>query len=262
MNFTDQIASARASLALAREEIVLELASERGRRRAVLTRQMHEIQRMLNISDPYASQAGQDRVIDRLLREKNSGVFLDVGGYDGVTGSNSLFFEMHRGWKGALIEPVSAFLDKARIARRCECYRYAVASQKGEAEFLSVTSGYTQMGGLKDSYDTDLLKKVRQNPNHKEETLMVPTRTLADLIEETGQGLPDFISLDIEGGEMAVLQQFDFDAYPVPIWTIENNAADSDLPTLMKKNGYDLVEFCGPDEIYRKNKDNIKNFRG
>ena len=49
------------------------------------------------------------------------GVFADVGGYDGVTGSNTLFFEQRRGWSGLLVEPSPANLAAARAVRRCPC---------------------------------------------------------------------------------------------------------------------------------------------
>ena len=55
---------------------------------------------MLDAGYPYVSQAGQDMVVDRVLGGKRGGTFIDVGGYDGTTGSNSWFFELWRGWYG------------------------------------------------------------------------------------------------------------------------------------------------------------------
>lgn len=52
----------------------------------------------------YFSQVGQDKAIDELLGEKEGGFFIEVGAYDGLTMSNSLFFEKSRGWTGLLIE--------------------------------------------------------------------------------------------------------------------------------------------------------------
>lgn len=52
----------------------------------------------------YFSQVGQDKAIDELLGEKEGGFFIEVGAYDGLTMSNSLFFEKTRGWTGLLIE--------------------------------------------------------------------------------------------------------------------------------------------------------------
>jgi hypothetical protein len=49
------------------------------------------------------SQAGQDKFLDeQVFAGRRNGFFLDVGGYVGVTGSNTLFFELFRNWDGIL----------------------------------------------------------------------------------------------------------------------------------------------------------------
>ena len=50
------------------------------------------------------SQYGQDQLIDKLLIQKRNGFFVEIGGYDGETFSNSLFLEKERGWCGLLVE--------------------------------------------------------------------------------------------------------------------------------------------------------------
>ena len=39
------------------------------------------------------SQYGQDQLIDKLLNQKRNGFFVEIGGFDGETFSNSLFLE-------------------------------------------------------------------------------------------------------------------------------------------------------------------------
>jgi FkbM family methyltransferase len=254
MTPAERIAAARRELVQARAELQAALQHDRTRRRGALMRQVHEIDRMLRPDDPWRSQAGQDRVVDRLLGGKRGGVFVDVGGYDGVTGSNTLFFEESRGWTGVLVEPVPAMLDRARRRRRCPCLGVAVATSEGEAEFIEVTEGYTQMSGLAGTYDPALLEQVRADPRHREAVRRVPTRTLSAILTEEGVPDPDFLSLDIEGGEIAVLEAFPFERHRVAVWSIENNTADPRIAAIMRAHGYDLVEFCGPDDIYLKSR--------
>ncbi len=250
MTPTERIKAARADLLTAQKDLVEALQSERSRRRGALNRALFEIRQMLSPDVRYFSQAGQDAVVDQVLKHKRGGTFLDIGGYDGVTGSNTFFLEVFRGWTGLLVEPVPANLKNAREVRRCPCLGCAVAAEAGEAAFIEVQAGFTQMSGLAATYDPGLLETVRADPRHAEEIIRVPTRTLANLFEEAGTPRPDFVSLDIEGGEIAVLETLDFDRYRPRLWAIENNTGSSDLPNLMRERGYDLIEFCGQDDIY------------
>jgi FkbM family methyltransferase len=245
------IARAQADLAEAEAALVARLGPERTRARADLVRRLHEVRRMREPAYLYPSQAGQDAVVDRLLGGKTGGVFVDVGGYDGVTGSNTLFFEQFRGWSGLLVEPVPANFARAAALRRCACLPCAVADQDGTAELIVVDRGYIQMSGLARSYDQGLLGRVRADPRHAERSLTVETRRLDRIMDEAGIAAADFVSLDIEGGEVAVLTGFPFARIRVAVWAIENNTGDGAIGAVMRANGYVLAEFCGPDEIWR-----------
>ena len=245
----------RRELLKAQSEIAKALKNEKSRKRADLNRKAHEVRQMLTPGYTFMSQAGQDVVVDRYFKQKTGGTFVDVGGYDGVTGSNTVFLEKWRGWTGVLVEPVATNLERAKATRSCPCLGYAVADEEGTAEFITVTEGFTQMSGLSGSYDEAMLKRVRENPRHKEATIEVPTKPLTAILEEAGIEHPDFISLDIEGGELAALHSFPFADHMVGIWSIENNNGSLEIMELMKSHNYDLIDFCGPDEMYvqRKN---------
>lgn len=247
----DLIARARADLIAAQKDLIARTENETSRRRGPLVRRLHEIRQMLDRSYAYSSQAGQDHVVDRIMKGKRGGTFVDVGGYDGVSGSNTLFLEQWRGWTGVLVEPVPSQLARAEAVRRCPCLGLAVAASDGEADFLEVSEGYTQMSGLAQSYDPALLDQVRADPRHKERTFRVQTRTLSRILTENGLENPDFISLDIEGGEARALAAFPFDRHRVGIWAIENNTGGPEIGQIMSAHGYRLIEFCGPDEIWR-----------
>ena len=245
-----RINAARSELVTAQSALVAGLKGEKTRKRGPLMRQLHDVRQMRSPQYRYLSQAGQDAVVDRLFEQKKGGTFVDIGGYDGITGSNTAYFEKWRGWTGALVEPVEAQLNKAKAIRTCPCLGYAVADTDGEAAFIAVTTGFTQMSGLSESYDPAMLERIRADPRHAESVINVPTRTISAILTEIGIADPDFISLDIEGGELTALQGFPFDQHRVGAWAIENNTGSSDIALLMREHGYDLIEFCGPDEIY------------
>ncbi len=199
----------------------------------------------------YFSQSGQDAYLDeRVFKGKRDGTFVEIGGYDGITGSNCLFFELMRGWSGLLVEPAPVFFEQAKAFRRATCLQPALADQEGTAEFLEVAEGYSQMSGLTASYDAKLREAVEADPRHKGRLIEVKITTLAALLDQHGLEDIDFISLDVEGGELAVLSSFPFERYNVHAWTIENNTGDTDVPALMHERGYNRIEALGVDDIY------------
>lgn len=248
----DSLKEAQKILQNEARRLAQKLEQDTTRKRGPVVRRLHDVRRMLSPAYAYTSQAGQDLVVDKVMNGKRDGIFVDVGGYDGTTGSNTFYLETHRGWTGALVEPVPAQLEKAETVRRCPCLGVAVAAAEGEADFIEITEGYTQMSGLAATYDKKLLGTVRKDKRHKEKTLKVKTQTLSGILKDTGLENPDFISLDIEGGELACLKSFPFADHDVKVWAIENNTGTPEIKKIMDQNGYDLIEFCGPDEMYFK----------
>jgi len=249
---TENVAEARRLLRKEAAKLTKALKDNRSRSRGPLVRRFHEVRQMMSPLYAYTSQAGQDFVIDQIMKQKRGGTFLDIGGYDGVTGSNTFFLETNRGWTGALVEPVRAQLVKAAAFRTCPCIGVAIAATEGEADFIEISEGFTQMSGLSDTYDQKLLKTVRGNKHHVENVVKIQTKTISHIIEYSEIPDPDFISLDIEGGELEVLKSFPFKDHDVKAWAIENNTGTKEIRDIMTQNGYDLIEFCGPDELYFK----------
>jgi hypothetical protein len=52
----------------------------------------------------YLLNTGQRATYDECHIRKRNGFFVEIGGFDGETLSNSLFLEKERGWSGLLVE--------------------------------------------------------------------------------------------------------------------------------------------------------------
>ena len=115
---------------------------------------------------------------------------------------------------------------------------------------MEVVEGFSQMSGLIETYDPGLRKQVEEDPRHKGNMIRVRTRPLADILDQHGLAAVDYISLDVEGGEMDVLAPFPFERFKVTAWTVENNAGDTEIPALMKERGYRRIEALGVDDVY------------
>lgn len=127
------------------ETLVGQLKHVFGPSRGGLRHEIWAVEKALGMHQQYFSQSGQDKFLnDEVLKHRTGGVFLELGGYDGLTGSNSLFFEKELGWTGLLIEPSPANFAKATSVRGCSCLNAAVGSPTPFAEFLEIRAGYTK----------------------------------------------------------------------------------------------------------------------
>ena len=62
-----------------------------ARSRGAINQQIWDCERTLGRHPHFFSQSGQDAWLERsLFKGKEGGVFVEIGGYDGVTGSNCL----------------------------------------------------------------------------------------------------------------------------------------------------------------------------
>ncbi|MEW4490419.1 FkbM family methyltransferase [Thalassoglobus sp. JC818] len=250
MNYEARIDASFKQLNEVRIELEDELQSATGPERGHLQQLLWNCKRQA-FNPLYLSQAGQDSFIDQsLMKQKEGGVFVDVGGYDGYTGSNSFFFETFRNWSGILIEPVCSYFHIAQRIRKCECLNVCVSDNEGEELFIHVVDGYTQMSGLADTYSQSVLKLVRDHPEHKEKVIQVPTRSLESILRERDLFHIDCLFVDVEGAEGSLLTQFPFDDFQIDVCCIENNLGDAEIPKLMAQSGYECVEFLGADEVY------------
>ncbi len=199
----------------------------------------------------YFSQFGQDRYIrEHLFPNKRGGMFVDVGAYDGIGGSNTLFFEKFLGWKGVCIEADAAQFAKLTGYRSSDCVQACIADKDGAARFLSVADGLTMMGGLVDHYEPQDLKMVSDRSQAKVVTMA--TRRLDSVLAERNIGSIDYLSIDTEGSELAILKSFDFARYEVKALSVENNRNAPQIPEYMQSLGYRRIVRLGVDDIYAK----------
>ncbi len=202
------------------------------------------------------SQHGQDVFVYETFFKNDpaKGYFVDIGAYDGVTFSNSLFFERHLGWAGICVEPLPAAFQKLRESRRALCLNCAVADRDGIGEFVDVDMpDYGKMySGLRAEYDprhVDVLRSYALGAK----VINVPMRRLADILDENGVRKVDYMSIDTEGGERKILQSIDLKSYDVRVISVENAYKDPVIPDYLRGFGYRLVNvFADFDDLYAR----------
>ena len=216
--------------------------------------QLWQVEKQLGLHARYFSQAGQDRYLDeQIFRHKRNGTFVEIGGYDGWNGSNCVFFEKVLNWTGVVVEASPRLVKRIGATRSAEVINTAISDEDGTAEFLEVTSGLTQMGGLVNHYPDEALAGIRRDERHAETVVTVPSTRLDTLLRVLALEKIDYCSIDVEGAERAVLRSIDFEATDIAVLSIENaRPARTSYQDIMDPAGYRLAAVLGKDEIWAR----------
>ena len=120
--------------------------------RGMLRQKIWNCERFFFWNEKYTSQAGQDKIIKKNFFDgKKNGFFIEIGAYDGISGSNCYHFERFLNWDGIAIEPSNIQFEKLKKNRKCKVLNNAISDEVKEVEFIEVTEGLTQMSGINDS---------------------------------------------------------------------------------------------------------------
>ncbi|MFD1627493.1 FkbM family methyltransferase [Azospirillum griseum] len=212
-----------------------------------------EVERALGLHAAYHGHEGQDAFVHRtFFPDRTGGVFLDIGAYDGVTWSNTLFFERELGWTGLCVEASPTRFAALARNRPGPNLNIALANREGEAEFLDILDGPAMMGGLSETFDPGQRAFV-DTLIHDKRLITVPVRRLGAVLAEHGITHVQYCSIDTEGAERSIIESIDFSRVTIDVFSLENPPEDPGLRALMDGLGYERVcRFFGGDEVYAR----------
>jgi FkbM family methyltransferase len=197
------------------------------------------------------AQLFQDLFVAFCLGRKRDGFFVEFGAANGIDHSNTLLLERHFEWKGILAEPARCWHSSLKRNRQVAIDTRCVWSETGmNLEFAETERG--DLSTLSTFADHDFHWERRRNRI----TYSVETISLNDLLRF--HNCPkeiDYLSIDTEGSELAILRSFAFERYEISIITVEHNFCDPDrkqLHELLTGKGFTRVfePFSGFDDWY------------
>jgi FkbM family methyltransferase len=148
----------------------------------------------------------------------DNGIFVEAGANDGYRKSNTYYLERFRGWTGVLIEPIPALAARCRKQRpRSLVYQCALVGPDHPTRDVVVTHA--------DMF-SEVVVDGRPPPAdvpawYERYEVAVPARTLTDVLAESGVPRVDFLSLDLQGFEVAALRGLDFERWAPSVMLIE-----------------------------------------
>ncbi|XP_013412942.1 uncharacterized protein LOC106175463 [Lingula anatina] len=172
-----------------------------------------------NLSNPkatYWDQIGQSKLVDKILKQRRKGFFVESGAYDGEAHSNSLFFEISRDWEGLLVEP-NPWSFQALLNKNRKTHAANTCLAAGRSPAMVDFTFAQEIGGIP-NHSHAIPKGDRIFIEGKSRIQCFPIQSLLAAIDRTHV---DYFSLDVEGAEIEILKSFPWEHVTVDVWTIE-----------------------------------------
>lgn len=198
------------------------------------------------------SQHNEDVILSSIFSGRSTGTALEVGGFDGITFSNTYFFEQ-KGWQTIIVEPMPEFVRKIRANRQATLFECAAGSCQGKSVF-TVAKGVEALSTL---HPTGAQLKTMQHHGAILEQIEVPVRTLDDILESAAVKKLDFVTIDVEGHEPEAIAGFTLSRWKPDIVIVEDGSMGLDLNIrrIMRKKGYRRFMTTGCNDWYAPESD-------
>ncbi len=180
------------------------------------------------------SQFQEDLLIDLLLGRKSEGVYVDVGANDPFYNSNTQRF-YSRGWRGINIEPGLAEFKKFEKYREFDInLNMAVSGELGKLTFYQIgndsslsTLDHPTAVKMADTYKLELTSSTVD---------VMPVEKILD--QYLGGRHIDFMSVDAEGHDLAVLMSNNWNKYRPTLVMVESNIGSREIIMFMEQHSY------------------------
>jgi FkbM family methyltransferase len=165
------------------------------------------------------SQYGEDLVLDAVLGCQETGFFLDIGANDPVVFSNTKRFAL-RGWTGISVEPNPTVFDRITKDRP-----HDINLNLGVGSTDSMLTFYRIEPDTLSTFDkAHAERSIKVFAGARiVDTVEVQVVSLSTLLGEhlAEDTRVDFMSMDVEGGELEALKSNDWDRYRPSLLMIE-----------------------------------------
>lgn len=169
------------------------------------------------------------------------GYFVEVGANRPQLLSQTFDLEQ-KGWTGILIEPQPHLADELRRCRSARVFAEACSSRQSSGSRMPL-----YLAGPLSSFD----QKLNVTDLKPHAVIDVPARTLDEILIEARASAPiDFVSIDVEGHEEAVLDGFDLPRWRPRLVLIEDLLIDLRVHQYMRQRGYRCLRRTGINNWY------------
>lgn len=193
---------------------------------------------------PSYSQCGEDRIVKFIFDTLRipAPCYLDIGAHHPYYLNNTALFYM-AGGRGVNIEPDPALITSFYKNRpRDANLNIGISDKDGRLDFFVMN-----VRTLNTFSEIEARQLEQSGKFRIEKVLQIPVRSINAVIEDQfGNSSPDFVSLDVEGLDLKILQSFDFSRWKPKVICVETITYSdqregqkiSEIAALLHGNGY------------------------
>lgn len=156
-----------------------------------------------------------DKFYNEIVFNKKNGFFVEIGVLDGIRHSQSYFFEKNLNWDGIVVEPHPVWYDRIIENRKCKFATTPISDINQTETFIC--------------REEPAFSSLKKDSLHFQNSPIVAeyvmqSLTLTELLKiHNAPKVIDFISVDVEGSELIILNKFlNDDEYLVNLISFEH----------------------------------------
>lgn len=184
------------------------------------------------------------------------GFYVEIGAWEGVKKNSTVLLEK-AGWEGVCIEASPPSYKHLVKNRKCKCLNVAVYDHDGTVDY-ALFPNRPEWNGIVDSYDELHQKLLNSQTPRLGSRHSAPAEVIKiECKKWSSLDLPqhiDYLQLDVEGAEMAILKNIDWASQDIDYICLEDNnhAKNSTYKDFMIDLGYEIILQQHVDFLWKK----------
>lgn len=176
----------------------------------------------------FYSQQNEDKYLLKLFKieDVQNGTYLEIGAYDGIYFSNTLFLQNEYGFSGILIEPQKTLFEELTINRPLDFLVNSAISNSEE----------TQISFIGDNLEAGIssLSSINLERFPAWKNYMVDNKKMKTVIQDSNLKYIDVMFIDTEGSEFEIIKSINF-SFPISLIVVEAHKENKEEDKLLKE---------------------------
>ncbi len=202
------------------------------------------------------SQSGEDLFINSFFKNKQRGVYVDIGCFHPVLYSNTAML-YDKGWKGINIDINRTSIDLFNMIRKRDKNYCVAISNKNKDVISFIDNNFSPINSIDKNFFEITSSNLSEGNHTKKE---IKAFKFLDFLRNKDIELDyiDFLNIDAEGHDFEILQGIDFQKIKIKLICVEmydetNKVSKLKFINHLKEFGYRYLNSIGDNGFFEKN---------